>query len=489
LFNNNLKITNMKKIIIVLISVVYLFCLNVNGQGVVIGTNSGSADPAAILDLQDTNKGFLLTRLTTEERNAINAPPQGLIIFNTTVGCVQVFDGTNWGCLDGTNVEVPPCNAPNTPTLAIHTPSETQIIWNWNSVAGADGYKYNTVNNSTTATDIGTNTTYTQGGLSICTEYSIYVWAYNNCDNSSVLTLTETTTGLSPTTPTAGTHTPSQTQIVWNWNSVAGASGYKFNTVNNYASATDNGTNTTYTQGSLTCDTEYNLYVWTYNACGNSSVLTLTQTTASCPVCDVSSVTFTYKGEEVTYGTVESSGKCWMDRNLGATAVATSSTHAASYGDLFQWGRRDDGHQNRNSSTSWVQSSIDQPLHDNFITNFTDWRNPSNNNLWQGVDGINNPCPSGWRVPTSTEWNAELATWGLSYLINATNAINSPLKLPLAGSRAGNNANLENVNFAAYYWAGNPNGGMSIIIFINNSSAQQNFVNRSFGYSVRCIKD
>jgi hypothetical protein len=38
-------------------------------------------------------------------------------------------------------------------------------------------------------------------------------------------------------------------------------------------------------------------------------------------------------------------GKTWMDRNLGASQVANSSTDAASYGDLYQWGRRADGHQ------------------------------------------------------------------------------------------------------------------------------------------------
>jgi hypothetical protein len=44
-------------------------------------------------------------------------------------------------------------------------------------------------------------------------------------------------------------------------------------------------------------------------------------------------------------------GKTWMDRNLGATQVATSSTDAAAYGDLYQWGRRADGHQCRTSAT------------------------------------------------------------------------------------------------------------------------------------------
>ncbi|WP_372934176.1 hypothetical protein, partial [Mariniphaga sediminis] len=35
-------------------------------------------------------------------------------------------------------------------------------------------------------------------------------------------------------------------------------------------------------------------------------------------------------------------GKTWMDRNLGASQVATSSTDIAAYGDLYQWGRAAD---------------------------------------------------------------------------------------------------------------------------------------------------
>lgn len=38
-------------------------------------------------------------------------------------------------------------------------------------------------------------------------------------------------------------------------------------------------------------------------------------------------------------------GLIWMDKNLGASQVATSSTDAASYGDLYQWGRAAEGHQ------------------------------------------------------------------------------------------------------------------------------------------------
>ena len=36
-------------------------------------------------------------------------------------------------------------------------------------------------------------------------------------------------------------------------------------------------------------------------------------------------------------------GRTWMDRNLGASQVATSYTDELAYGDLYQWGRLSDG--------------------------------------------------------------------------------------------------------------------------------------------------
>jgi len=81
-------------------------------------------------------------------------------------------------------------------------------------------------------------------------------------------------------------------------------------------------------------------------------------------------------------------GRVWLDRNLGATQVATSSTDSASYGWLYQWGRGSDGHQLRNSSTTATLSNTDTPAHGNFITTSAsphDWRSPQNNNLWQVI--------------------------------------------------------------------------------------------------------
>jgi uncharacterized protein (TIGR02145 family) len=200
-------------------------------------------------------------------------------------------------------------------------------------------------------------------------------------------------------------------------------------------------------------------------------------------------VTFTYKGSQVTYGTVLSQGKCWMDRNLGASRVATAYNDPLAYGDLFQWGRDDDGHQNRTSDTTYTLSSSDNPGHNKFIvaSNFPyDWRSPHNDNLWQGVNGINNPCPSGWRIPTKDEWNTELASWSEK---NHNGAFASPLKLTTGGFRHSYSGSPHGVNTEGLYWSSTVSGPYANSLGFYSPDASIRIDHRAGGFSVRCIKN
>jgi uncharacterized protein (TIGR02145 family) len=184
-----------------------------------------------------------------------------------------------------------------------------------------------------------------------------------------------------------------------------------------------------------------------------------------------------------------STGKTWMDRNLGASRVAISSTDSLAYGDLYQWGRFADGHQCRNSATTTVISSSDQPGHGDFITAKTipyDWRNPSNTNLWQWVNGVNNPCPSGYRVPREAELNAERLNWNSD---NPAGAFASPLKLPVAGYRQFSNGMILGVGGSGNYWSSTVSTTNTRSLFVSNIGTIMNFSFRSSGFSVRCIKD
>jgi uncharacterized protein (TIGR02145 family) len=185
-------------------------------------------------------------------------------------------------------------------------------------------------------------------------------------------------------------------------------------------------------------------------------------------------------------------GKTWMDRNLGAIQIATSSTDANSYGDLYQWGRRSDGHQCRTSPTATTLSAVDQPANGNFIVapNFPgdgDWRSPQNNNLWQGINGINNPCPTGYRLPTEAELNAERLSWSSN---NAAGAFASPLKLPMVGNRMFNNGSLNLVGSTGNYWSSTLSGGTGARYqFFGSGAAVMSAGNRANGFSVRCLND
>ena len=182
-------------------------------------------------------------------------------------------------------------------------------------------------------------------------------------------------------------------------------------------------------------------------------------------------------------------GKIWQDRNLGATQIATSSTDVDSYGDLYQWGRGTDGHQIRTSGTTTVLSMTDQPGHGDFIlvsNSPYDWHSSQNNNLWQGVNGVNNPCPSGYRLPTDAEWDQERLTWSSN---TATGAFASPLKLSMAGGRDSGSGSLLGVDTGGYYWSSTVSGTSARSLYFSSSNASVNTYYRAIGIAVRCLKD
>lgn len=134
-------------------------------------------------------------------------------------------------------------------------------------------------------------------------------------------------------------------------------------------------------------------------------------------------VTFTYNGQSTTYESVYHNNECWMRRNLGTSSLISGvqttglTTHTTSgYGSYmnshyFQWGRAADGHQVPGSHVSTTKSSTDAAANSSFISGY--WRSSFNANLWQGVNGTNNPCPNNWRIPTNSEWTSAKSTWAV----------------------------------------------------------------------------
>lgn len=91
-FHTNYKNTMRKTLPLILC--IFTFSIQLCAQNVGVGTNTPQA--SAILDVSSTDKGFLPPRMTTTQRNAINDKVAGLMIYNTTTSCVEMYNGGSW---------------------------------------------------------------------------------------------------------------------------------------------------------------------------------------------------------------------------------------------------------------------------------------------------------------------------------------------------------------------------------------------------------
>ena len=57
---------------------------------------------SAVLEARSTTRGFLPPRLTTTERDNITTPAAGLMIYNTTTGKLNFYDGVAWRAVTST---------------------------------------------------------------------------------------------------------------------------------------------------------------------------------------------------------------------------------------------------------------------------------------------------------------------------------------------------------------------------------------------------
>ena len=531
---------------------------------VAVNTDGSLPDNSAMLDVKSTTKGLLPPRMTFDQRNAITNPAEGLTVFCTNcntdgTAVLSTYQGgqwrnISWGC------------ATPVPYSGTHTADVTQIIWNWISVPITIGYKWNTVNNYSTALDMGTATTKTETGLTCQTNYTRYVWAYNNC-GATLLTLTQATLPIPFPATTAGTHVATVNQITWNWIPVAGATGYKWSATNNYAMATNMGPATTYSETGLACGSSYTRYVWAYNGCGNSDPALLSQYTNFSPASpDVTTVpatnyiiwswnpvagatgykwstannyaaatdlgaatTYTETGltcgnilykryiwayntcgysasmqymdlttaccggsvtvnhiagavapvtKTVTYGSATNiageTSKCWITRNLGASQQATAANDATELSAGWYWqfnrkqGYKHDG-TTRTPNTTWITN----------ISESSDWTT------------ANDPCAlelgAGWRIPTATEctnvdaggsWTDWNGPWS------------STLKMHAAGYIFYSSGVLTDRGLYGFYWSSTQFQPLTgSYLFFGSTNCFMNQGQKAYGAPLRCLRE
>ena len=84
----------------------YLFLLFSSVIYSQVGINTNSPDPSSALDIQSTNGGILIPRLTQDQRDAIAYPATGLLIFQTNESAgFYFYNGEQWTRIEGAGFE------------------------------------------------------------------------------------------------------------------------------------------------------------------------------------------------------------------------------------------------------------------------------------------------------------------------------------------------------------------------------------------------
>ena len=213
-------------------------------------------------------------------------------------------------------------------------------------------------------------------------------------------------------------------------------------------------------------------------------------------------------------------GRTWLNNNLGAEYAdannpngnfnpaqqATAANDYKAYGSLFQWGRKADGHEliNWTSSTSGTgkygetDTKNDNPSNSFFITkSYSDWRVNQDDTLWASESSANSVCPAGYRLPlkpnkaynTAHEFYVEIRTWSSP---DHNGSMSSDLKLSAAGARV-QDGSVNYTSDGGAYWTGSIiNAQDTYILWLRGGDMHTtDYISsyRGHGFSVRCIKD
>jgi uncharacterized protein (TIGR02145 family) len=544
------KDEKMRKMIYLMLALLMLSAASANAQ-VTIG--SDKEPPAySLLELDaGSNKGGLhLPRLTTAERDALSldADAAGLLIFNTSTGCLDIWTGSTWKsqCESTLPRGVNPSFEENG-RYALYG----KILFDVNNGAvSAYPEPYNSYPADYPHTcDLSSNLTYT---------YTLKSLPENSYTFSSAQFVVDDPTGL-----LASYSTNTDTTVTLTFKSLADVKTAVGNADRTNAKKI---TITAFFLDNRGSKKKVELVVRVQNAPVGCSVRKVADPTSSSPTVSGWRTFMCYNlGANPDYGDPIKQKSYIPSPNIG------SSTDRTVYGNLYQWGRVGDGHQRRDLSIenvwpidhSGVTSGFTEDPVPNNAANINTTtgqvletddrfgkfiRRISGNLDWiAGTDTVYNnrwnigteaspkkapadPCPVGWRVPTRTEWasiygtttncgagitcyttNAKVNKWehnlavpptgetgthGISLTpskgaTNTTYGTSPTLFLPAGDDRSYDLATINTDGTTSIYWSSTVSNSLLAYRFLCNITNVNlsNASPRSSGLSVRCVAE
>ena len=519
----------MKKI---LFSILVLAGITATAQ-VKVGTNPTTIDNASMLELEGTTKGFLPTRMTTAQRDAIASPPKGLVLYNTTLDCLQINKGTapspTWECIGASAAPTATadCNASGfngtyvsgtalsgqTYTVTVVNSSLSPVSIAMQSsdlvLSGVLGVAVGTVSPATLNVPAGGSgiVTYNLTGNPTSCGTLTGVWTKIS------LTCTKTV-GVSPSNfilPATSVTYNSLGEVsgfTANWTAQGGATGYTVE-----QSTSESGPWTAFAS---------NPYTGTSAAvtglAGNYAYwIRVTTIGGSCPgAVSISNGPYVGCAAKINATT----WRILMCHNLGANPTLDPHTPVVGLqGAYIQWGRR--------GPSTTGDSRIDWQTAGNTV-NFAAAPTAGNPNSgaiggwssivaadfsWRTAGGVktsNDPCPSGFRLLTNTEhiaisnnntktttgtFNNTLSNFGAAVHYSGANGVIN-LTYPAAGSRSHVDGAAFNRALEASIWSSTESGGDASYNRQTNSTSEPNNIwnnagvsNKQLGLNVRCIKE
>lgn len=444
--------------LVLCVAAMLLFASKVHSQ-LKIGDNPRQLNPSALLEMESNNRGFLLPRMSSAQRDAIFQPANSLLIFNTSSNQIEVNLGTP---------DSPDWNPTTTSGLTI----TSQDTARWNRITSSDQLRISAT---------GDTVFLPQGGFLIIPGAS----QLNHPASPNVRTrpagrLTSTSILAAGEILNDGGQPVLQRGFVWGSgnNPLLGSTEYTTTTAGSGTGLFSS------TLEGLSASNNYYIRAFAINAIDTAygEILSFTIPALYGQVTDI---------DGNVYKTVRIGALNWMAENLKTTRFANGDTliHAQSQ---QEWYNNRRGTTYANYDYRIANDSIFGKLYTFYV-----------------AEDIRNICPSEWHVPSIDElylmFNAPEVT-GQSAHLRAVETLEnggywfSPnydvtnqsgfTALPGGGITDGGSSTGKNMH--AIFWTKTRADWASFFYSISNSPGHESGGLRtdgSAGYSIRCVQD